>query len=457
MTTGTPSVFLSVAQTVRGLLERSRVPGVAIGIVSGEETYLGGFGMTNIEEPAPITPDTLFRVASITKLITATAVMRLVDMGKLEVDAPVRRYITDLQLDSPAVTEEVTLRHLFTHTLGLAAPPPKVDHSDSALKAYVSALSETRRVFALGESWSYGNVGSAVAGRVIELVTGKIFDAAVRELVLDPLGMEHSVFIAEEAVSYTTAAPHILTDAGASVLHRRGVRGSPSPTPASGLFSTARDLLKFARFHLGDGTTERGERLMSRESLEFMRQPQTAGGSHGIAWFRERTRLPGQVGHTGGAPGFLSELSIIPSRRFAVVVLTNAAPPNDGLLAYRAMGIMDSGGPLGLVGWAAAVFAETREPADVELSMTDEQLAGYVGSYSGWDDIDVRAEGRRLSLLLHATDPSLSARTTAALYGGDRIRLLDGPGEGARGEFLRGPDRTVTGLRLPVFVMQRQH
>lgn len=446
----------TVEERARTALRTFGVPGVAIGIVRGAQSYVAGFGVTSIEEPAPITPDTLFRVASITKVVTATAIMRLVDRGELELDAPVQRYIADLALDTPAATHQLTLRHLMTHTTGWPASQTQVDHSTEALQRVVAGLSAAPRMLPIGESWSYGNLGIAIAGRLIEIATGKVFDAAIRDLVLDPLGMDRTVFFAEEALSYETAAPHVTDGSTPTVLRRRGLRGHPSPLPAAGLFSTARDLIRFAQFHLGDGTSARGERLMSRASLVLMRAAHERSGAMGIGWFRERSGRRGEVAHTGVAPGYVSELALLPDAQFAVAVLTNASPPLDRLHTYRVMGLLDSGGPLGLVEWAAAEYGDISGSDDPESALEGRELAAYAGRYSGWDEVDVRVTGARLSLQLRADDPGAPPPCAASIHSSDRIRLLDGPGKGVRGQFLRGPGGAITGLRLPVLVLHRR-
>src|SRR5689334_1794941 len=114
----TDTGFKLLDEQIQAAMERYGVPGVAVGIAYGDEEYLAGYGVTSVENPLPVTPDTLFQIGSTTKTMTATAIMRLVDMGKLELDAPVRQYLPDLALKDPTTAEKVTVKHLLTHTAG---------------------------------------------------------------------------------------------------------------------------------------------------------------------------------------------------------------------------------------------------------------------------------------------------------------------------------------------------
>ncbi len=193
----TEADFKLLDQQVQAAMERLGVPGVSIGLVYGDKEYVAGYGVTSVENPLPVTPDTFFQIGSTTKTMTATAIMRLVDLGQLELDAPVRRYIPDLTLKDENVAANVTVKHLLTHTAGWTGDYfQDTGTGDDALEKYVTKMAEAAQLSPLGELWSYNNAAFNLAGRVIEAVTGKSYETSLKELLLDPLGMTHSFFFA---------------------------------------------------------------------------------------------------------------------------------------------------------------------------------------------------------------------------------------------------------------------
>ena len=187
--------FADLDRRITEEMERLRIPGVAVGVhVDGQE-YLAGYGVTSIDNPLPVTADTLFQIGSTTKTITATAAMRLVEAGKLQLDAPVRTYLPELRLSDESVAARVTMWHLFTHTGGWVGDYfNDFGGGDDALAGIVASLESLPQLMPLGETFSYSNSGFYIAGRVIEAITGRTFESAIAELVFDPLGMNMSFF-----------------------------------------------------------------------------------------------------------------------------------------------------------------------------------------------------------------------------------------------------------------------
>ena len=198
---------------MRDAMERYRVPGVAIGMVRAGGEEVAGFGVTSFEHPLPIDGDTLFQIASDTKTMTATVIMRLVERGALDLDAPVRRYIPAFRLRDPAAQEQATVRHLVTHTgCWLGDCFADFGNGNDALERYVAAMAELEQLTPLGEIWHYSNSSFALLGRLIEVVTGKTYEDATRELLFIPLGMTRSCFSAGEAITHRVAIGHYVVD-----------------------------------------------------------------------------------------------------------------------------------------------------------------------------------------------------------------------------------------------------
>jgi len=165
------------------------------------------FGVRNVDDPQPITNDTVFPLASISKTVTTTAVMRLVEQGKIDLRAPVRKYLPEFRVADDAASREVTVWHLVTHTSGWEGQLSAADKGDETLARFVVGLSTTMQLAPPGAAWSYNNAGFGVAGRIIEVVTGKTFSEAIDDLVFGPIGLTRSSSRSPSARRCPPAAP----------------------------------------------------------------------------------------------------------------------------------------------------------------------------------------------------------------------------------------------------------
>ncbi len=276
---------------VRDGMERFHVPGIAVGIWNDGKEELGGWGVTNVDHPLDVDADTLFQIASITKTITATVIMRLVEQRKLDLNAPIRTYIPTFRVKDEGAAARATVKHLVTHTGGwLGDSFRDFGNGNDALQLYVDGMVELEQLTPIGEIWHYSNSSFTVLGRLIEIATGKTYEEATRELLFTPLGMDHSVFTAGEAIVHRTSVGHQIRDEVPKVVTPWAF--PRATTPVGGVVSTVRDLLRYARFHLADGTAADGTRLLSRATLELMRTPQADADLDrkvGIAWFLRDT------------------------------------------------------------------------------------------------------------------------------------------------------------------------
>ncbi len=343
--------------------------------------------------------DTLFQVGSVTKTYTGTAVMRLVERGALDQEAPVRAYLPEFRVADPAVSELVRLRHLLTHTAGwFGDDVVDTGDGDDALARYVAGMAELPQVAPLGQHFSYNNAAVGLAGRVIEAVTGQPYEAALGELVLRPLGLARSFFFADEIMTEAFAVGHGAPqdDPGGDPAVLTPWAVPRSAFPVAGLVASVADLLRYARFHLGDGTVD-GARVLSPEVIRRMRTPHGPGASLGpnlldgvgLAWQLWRVGGTRVVGHGGGGNGQQSALVLVPERGFALAVLSNA----------------DAGAALGqeLTDWALARFLGLTQPPRATSAAPPQRLAEYAGAYvtgDGSGTFQVGAEGDVLRLEL---------------------------------------------------------
>jgi dipeptidyl aminopeptidase/acylaminoacyl peptidase/CubicO group peptidase (beta-lactamase class C family) len=321
------------------LAEKHHVPGATLGILRvqpGHQDDLveAAHGVLNVDTGVETTVDSVFQIGSISKVWTTTVVMQLVDEGKLDLDAPIAEVLPDLTLADPDVTKNVTMRHLLTHTSGIDGDVfTDTGRGDDCLERYVALLAEVAQNHPLGATWSYCNSGFSLAGHVIEKITGKTWDAAIRERILTPLGLTHTGTLPEEALLFRAAVGHVgdKQPAKAPVWTLQRSAG-----PAGLINSTAREVLGFARLHLTGGLAPDGTRLLSEDSTTAMQSFQAdlpdkyvLGDSWGLGWFRlgwDGRRL---IGHDGNTIGQAAFLRVFPEEGLAVTLLTNGGKSRD--------------------------------------------------------------------------------------------------------------------------------
>lgn len=276
------------------------------------------------------TTDSLFQIGSISKVWTATLVMRLVDEARLDLDVPIVDVLPELRLSSQQVTARVTMRHLLCHTSGIDGDVfIDTGRGDDRLERYVAHLADVDQIHPLGATMSYCNSGFILAGRVVERVTGLTWDAALHDLLIEPIGLTHTVTLPEDALRFRTAVGHVGSP---------GERPAPagawqfprSVGPAGLICATARDVLAFARMHLTAGRSVDGAQLLTEASVLDMQQPQvevpdpyTNGGAWGLGWILYDWDGHRVIGHDGNTIGQSAYLRILPELDLAVTLLAN--------------------------------------------------------------------------------------------------------------------------------------
>jgi CubicO group peptidase (beta-lactamase class C family) len=317
------------------LAERHQIPGAALGILRiapdrPDTLVTAACGVLNAGTGVPTTTDSVFQIGSITKVWTATLVMQLVDEGLLDLDAPIVEVLPEFRLADPEATKRVTMRHLLTHTSGIEGDVfTDTGRGDDCVEKYVALLADLPLNQPVGATLSYCNSGFSVAGLVIERLTRRIWDQALRERLFDPLGLEHTVTLPEQAILHRAAVGHLSRDGDEPVpaANWNLPRGNG---PAGNITSSVADVLTFARLHLTGGLTSDGERLLSPESAAAMTDkhadvPGTDASqlSWGLGWVRYGWSGHRLVGHDGGTIGQFSYLRLLPEAGLAVVLLTN--------------------------------------------------------------------------------------------------------------------------------------
>ena len=430
------------------------IPGVAVGVwMDGREMYAWQ-GVTSIDNPLPIDQHTLYVLGSVTKTYTATALMRLVAEGRVELDAPVRRYVPELRLADERAAAEITVLNLLNHTAGLDwRINVDTGEGDDALAREIAKLPESRLIAPPGTRVSYSQAGYDLAGRIVEKVTGLTYERAVTTLLLEPLGLSHSFFARDDVMTRRFAVGHNRGDDGRLSIARPW-RHWRSDNPGAGLVSSVADLLGWARFHLGDGHAQSGVRILPAEVLHRM-QAQTAvlrgsslGDAIGIGWFLRDVAGVRTVGHGGSANGQFAELLTVPERSFAVVSLSNAGP--NGIPFNQA-----------IVRWALQTYLGVVDRDPEPLPYDEAHAREVVGSYEndymtltiGTDGtglrLDVRIKPEIRAAAKTAPPPDLEPADIGLLPGGtDEYIVTSGGLKGQRGFFTRDQSGTVVGVDL---------
>jgi CubicO group peptidase (beta-lactamase class C family) len=314
--------FQKISSQIKKEMQRLQIPGVAFAIWHKGREYSEGFGVTSIENPLPVTPDTLFQVGSISKTFTGTMLMQLAEQGQVNLDAPAKRYIKDLKLRDKQVQKRVTIRHLLTHLGGWVGDYfNDFGNGDDALAKMVKDIAKLPQVQPLGKIWSYNNTGFNIASRIIEIVTKKTYEQAAQEMLFDPLGLKMTFFYPSDLLfTHRFAVGHSLENKQLTVCRPWAI--GRAGNGVGGVVSTVRDLLKYARFHMGNG-----DRIIKRKTLEAMRIPQAEAGGRGqigITWFIRETDGLTRYSHGGATHGQEALFMFIPEKNFALAILTNS-------------------------------------------------------------------------------------------------------------------------------------
>jgi CubicO group peptidase (beta-lactamase class C family) len=330
---------------VKEILNRRPAVGLAVGVVrNGSLEFFSGHGLADIASNTPITEDTVFRIASITKTFTTIAVMQLWEQGRIDLDAPANDYLRAYKLIPAQVSfRPATVRHLLTHTAGI---PEVVYASDllhpgwgpffarSATRSVkvgepLPKLSEyyrggLRLVVEPGSAFAYSNHGFATLGQIIEDVSGMPLERYLREHIFEPLGMAASSLVRSGLVASRLATGYVLGSGGARAVPDREWVGAG----AEGIYSTPRDMARYLAALLGGGANEHG-RVLGPRAMAMMFEPHYQPDPRipgiGLAFFRSDMGGHLAVEHGGILPGFTSELFVAPDDGVGVMAFTNGA------------------------------------------------------------------------------------------------------------------------------------
>jgi CubicO group peptidase (beta-lactamase class C family) len=423
--------FSALEEVIQKELTETGTPGAAIGIVKEDRLiYAKGFGVSNIETGAAVTPETLFRLGSTTKMFTAATLVVLAEQGKIKLDEPIGKYAKGL---SPKVSA-LTGNQLLSHLAGLKDNATMYGkHDDEALGETVRALKDDFFFAEPGQVYSYSNPGFWLAGYLIETVGGKAYADQMEESLFKPLGMRRTTFRPTLAMTYPLAQGH----EGAPPKIIRPAADNAGNWPAGSMFSSINDLSRWVIAFMNDGRLE-GRQVLLPSLIATVSAPRAniPGGEskYGYGLSLRTWRGVKIVEHSGSRSGYGSFIRMAPEQKVAIIILGNRT----GTSLPKTMEK------------AASLFLPLSAPQarPEAIAMTEAEMRKYVGVYGeGSRRFEFMVKDGKLALKTGDTEVVLEK------IGDSSFRNISGPGTYV---FVAGPDGSPTFLHLGGRTMKKQ-
>lgn len=320
---------------IRAEMQTQQIPGLSLAVIrNGEIVLARGYGMANVEHQVPVKPETIFQSGSMGKQFTATAVMMLVEEGKISLDDKITKYFTD----GPESWNKITVRHLLTHTSGMTDYPEDFDlRRDYTEDELVQRIKTIPLAFQPGEKWSYSNLAYVMLGVLIHKVSGRFYGDFLQERVFKPLGMSTARVISEADIVPNRAAGYRIVNG--QLKNQDWVSPSLNTTADGALYLTVYDMAKWdAALYT--------EKLLKRASLDEMWTPVKLndGKTHpyGFGWALGQVRGHHFVEHGGAWQGFKSQISRYVDDKLTVVVFANQARANPAKIAHQVAALFNA-------------------------------------------------------------------------------------------------------------------
>src|SRR5471030_900124 len=355
--------FTEIDAAYAAFAQEQNIPGIAAGVVQeGRLVHATTIGLADIEAARPVATSTAFRIASMTKNMTALAILSLRDQGRLALDAPVSQYVPQFAAVRPATTDSppVTVRHLLTHTAGFVTDDPWGDRVLGMTPAELDAIVATGTLFARppGLAFEYSNLGYGIAGRVMTNVSGEPYQSYIRRTILEPLGMTRTTFDALAATQDDYAQPYRIDDGQWS---RERIEPDGEVGAMGGLVTTVPDYARYVAFLLGawparDDPEQGPARRSTVREMALWHAPTflpeaTAGCepaptaySYGLMRSVD-AKLGWRLHHSGGLPGYGSHVLMLPDRGWGVFAFANKTYPQVARLTLSVAEMLHDAAP----------------------------------------------------------------------------------------------------------------
>ena len=303
-------------------MQRQKIPGISVAVLrEGKIVILKSYGLANVEHGVPVKPETVFQSGSIAKQFTASAVMILVEDGKISLDDKITKYFPD----APETWKNITVRHLLTHTSGMGDYPPEVDlRKDYTEDEYLAFIKKSPLIYEAGAKWDYSNTGYVTLGALVRRVTGKFYGDFLQERIFKPLGMNTARIISEADIVPNRAAGYRLENG--ELKNQKWVSPSTNTTADGSLYLTILDLAKWDAALYTD-------KPLKQSSLAQMWTPvKLNDGSrkpYGFGWHTEQIKNRRFVRHNGAWQGFKGSIVRFPDDKLTIIFLANSWETKD--------------------------------------------------------------------------------------------------------------------------------
>jgi CubicO group peptidase (beta-lactamase class C family) len=321
-----PEIINDCEKMIKDAMTKSKIVGLSVALVDDRQIlWTKGYGYTDKSKKNPITPDTIFSIQSISKTITATAAMKAVQDGLIDLDKPIKYYLPNFKVDSAFEKnpeDKITIRHLLSHTAGFTQETSigsNYNTNSPSFEEHIKSISKTWLKFPVGENYSYSNLGIDLVGYILEKQSEMPFWKYVEENITKPIGMINSTFDLEKIKNNKNRAR------GQSNYYWKVPLEIPI-IPSGGFYSSANDMAKFIQFHLNKGVVSKkniikDDILKEMYKIPFPADSQTEGYCLGIDKSINNNLL--MLNHNGGGFAFLASMTWYPDIKLGVVVLSN--------------------------------------------------------------------------------------------------------------------------------------
>ncbi|MCJ7624663.1 MAG: serine hydrolase [Anaerolineaceae bacterium] len=406
-------------------------PGISVGIVYDQELiWAKGFGVADLESKKQATSKTIYRIASITKLFTSTAILQLRDAGKLQLDDPVETHLPWFKVQNKhSYSPPVLIRHLITHTSGLPRESASPYWSTADFPTYEQVrelLPEQELTLPTETKWKYSNLAVSLAGEVVSAVSGMSYEEYVEQNILEPLGMENTFVRTIDPANpeFASGYGRRLPDNSRAIRPFGDCKGI---SPAANMATNVEDLAKFAMLQFRDKPAG-GDQILSGFTLREMHSVHwlDPDWQFGWGWGFKVTRLKGKTfaGHGGSLMGYRTEFQLCPEDKIGVIVLTNSDDGEPGVYAEK------------VFEWVGPEILKALAPKP-EKKAADPAWDRYLGKYrSPWGDMQIMVyQGELVAVAPAAPDPSIDiTRLTPVADHTFRMKMKNG--FGAHGELV---------------------
>jgi len=315
-----------IDEFVKSIMDEFQIPGLAMAVVKDNRVYKEfAYGVKNLATKVPLTVESVFHMASVSKPFSATAIMQLVEKGKINLDDPLIKYLPYFKMDDPRY-QEITIKQMLTHTSGIPDENDyewdKPQYDAEAAERYVRSLVGEKMIAAPGEKYRYSNMAFDILADVIAKVSGVTFEDYVKQKILDPLGMKDSDFLRERIRPELQTSGHVFNlKPRVSEVYPYNRRHAPS----SCLNASIREMCNWAQANMNGGAYK-GKRILEKSSYEYLFEPQvriTENRSIGLSWYIDQHRNNKTISHGGKDVGYTSFMVMLPEKSLAVIAAIN--------------------------------------------------------------------------------------------------------------------------------------